>query len=473
MTDGMTSIRSSDIHASDMRPSDTPTPLMVWYGDDFTGATDTLATVALAGMRSVLFLGVPDAARLDKAGPLDAIGIAGAARSMTPDQMTEELRPVGAFFAQTGARVMHYKCCSTFDSAPTVGSIGVAVNVLRKYVGNAFVPVIGGQPNLGRYCAFANLYAKVGQQPEVYRIDRHPVMSRHPVTPMNEADLRIHLAEQGLSRIASLPHTFFTEHADQQHDEDTLHAWAHARVADNAEAVIVDVINERDLARAGALMWRLATEDTLLAVGPSSVAQALLRHWKAGQHHQGASPVFHAPEAAAPLLPASTPVFVFAGSLSSVSTQQIDSATCYRKHALDVVKFQHDPAYVSAVLQQVVADLRYGNHVLVYSDRNMQTQETASLAYNSARFVKAVLQEMADSGQALSRVGVAGGDTSSHVTEALGLWALGFSRVLAPGVTMSIAYSDTAHIQGLQIMLKGGQMGHATLFDDLVNGQLT
>ena len=29
-----------------------------------------------------------------------------------------------------------------------------------------------------------------------YRLDRHPTMSRHPVTPMDEADLGRHLARQ-------------------------------------------------------------------------------------------------------------------------------------------------------------------------------------------------------------------------------------------------------------------------------------
>lgn len=441
-------------------------PHIVWYGDDFTGATDTLATVALAGMRSVLFLGVPDKARLDKAGPLDAIGIAGAARSMSSTQMTQELIPVGQFFKESGARILHYKCCSTFDSAPTVGSIGHAVQVLRDYTQQAFVPVIGGQPNLGRYCAFANLYAKVGQQPPVYRIDRHPVMSRHPVTPMDEADLRLHLEKQGLSHIASLPHTWYDEQVGKDIPA-ALSAWAQQQIDAGTEAAIIDVVGERDLVYAGALLWTMAQRNTLLAVGPSSVAQALLRYWQ-----QATSlPQFTTQQTGQALSPATTPVFVFAGSLSPVSTQQIEAASLYQHYVLDVMRFMADEVYVQAQLGRVIVDLRQGKHVLVYSDRTMQTQETASLAHNSARFVKAVLEEMATSGQALSRVGIAGGDTSSHVTEALGLWALGFDRVLAPGVTMSIAYSDDAHIQGMQIMLKGGQMGHATLFNDLVCGQ--
>ena len=79
----------------------TPAPRVCWYGDDFTGATDTLAEVARAGLRSLLFLGVPTPEQLRRAGPLDALGIAGAARAMSPDQMETELRAVGRFMAGT------------------------------------------------------------------------------------------------------------------------------------------------------------------------------------------------------------------------------------------------------------------------------------------------------------------------------------------------------------------------------------
>ena len=59
-------------------------PAYGFYGDDFTGATDTLAHLARAGLRTMLFFVPPDAARLSMLGRLDAIGIAGAARTMPP-----------------------------------------------------------------------------------------------------------------------------------------------------------------------------------------------------------------------------------------------------------------------------------------------------------------------------------------------------------------------------------------------------
>ena len=43
-------------------------PRVCFYGDDFTGATDTLATATEAGLRSLLFLRVPDRRQLEAAG---------------------------------------------------------------------------------------------------------------------------------------------------------------------------------------------------------------------------------------------------------------------------------------------------------------------------------------------------------------------------------------------------------------------
>ena len=59
-------------------------PRYGWYGDDFTGATDTLATWAERGYRALLFLREPEAKHLAAVGPLDVIGMAGATRSLSP-----------------------------------------------------------------------------------------------------------------------------------------------------------------------------------------------------------------------------------------------------------------------------------------------------------------------------------------------------------------------------------------------------
>ena len=92
------------------------------------------------------------------------------------------------------AAVCHYKVCSTFDSSPHVGNIGRAAEIGKRVFGATFVPILVGAPPLKRYTCFGNLFAAVDGV--VYRIDRHPTMKCHPVTPMREADLRVHLKQQ-------------------------------------------------------------------------------------------------------------------------------------------------------------------------------------------------------------------------------------------------------------------------------------
>ena len=427
-------------------------PRLGWYGDDFTGATDTLAALAKAGQRALLFLDVPDVARLGQAGPLDAVGIAGAARSMTPDAMRAELGPVGRFFAGLGVPVMHYKCCSTFDSGPQVGSIGEAVRTLAPHFPNRFRPVVGGQPNIGRYCLFSTLFAAAGTGGTVHRIDRHPTMSVHPVTPMAEADLRRHLSAQGLEGMAAL------HYPDYALGDDALDGRLERMLAEGAPAVLLDVSRGEDLAAVGRLIWGRAEREPLLAVGPSSVAQALVAHWSVGS---GAG------TDGTPLAAADSPVFLMAGSLSPVTRRQVEAAESYTRIQADAAALCADADYAEALSGEVTASLRAGRHTLVWTAPadlgNADTAQAGRVAAATADFVAAVLRSVR-----LRRVGIAGGDTSSLAVRALGCWGLSDRCTLAPGVTVSRTHADDPAVDGLELMLKGGQMGGDDLFERLL-----
>ena len=127
-------------------------------------------------------------------------------RSLPTDKMQAELTPIFNRLKKLNALIMHYKFCSTFDSSTDIGSIGRAIEIGAEIFQSGVVPVIVGAPALGRYVAFGNLFARSGGNSEVFRIDRHPTMSRHPVTPMNEADLIVHLSRQ-----TSLPITLISQ----------------------------------------------------------------------------------------------------------------------------------------------------------------------------------------------------------------------------------------------------------------------
>ncbi|WP_411881472.1 four-carbon acid sugar kinase family protein [Polaromonas sp. YR568] len=422
---------------------------VAYYGDDFTGATDTLATAARAGLRSLLFLGLPTDAQLQRAGPLDCLGIAGAARAMNPDEMRAELEPVGRLFARLGAPVMHYKTCSTFDSAPQVGSIGAAIRILQPHAGNAFVPIVGGQPNLRRYCVFGNLFAGAG--PAVHRLDRHPTMSRHPVTPMHEADLRRHLAAQGLAQVAAIAYP------DYEQDDAALDAQLDTLLAGKPDAVLLDVAHAGHLATVGRLIWQRAQQQNLLAAGPSSVVQALAAHWQAGD------------EAAPPRVDAASgPVLVLAGSLSPVTARQVQAASAYRQVALNAARLTGDADYAQQMAAQIAALLAQGRHVLACTSADGASNATTdgrALAQACGDLLARVLKAVP-----LRRLGIAGGDTSSHAVQALDAWGLSYAAQLAPGVALCRLHSDQATLDGMEIMLKGGQMGGEDLFETLLHG---
>ncbi|MES2361415.1 MAG: four-carbon acid sugar kinase family protein [Pseudomonadota bacterium] len=425
---------------------------IAYYGDDFTGATDTLATAARAGLRSLLFLGLPTATQLERAGPLDCLGIAGAARSMTPAEMRAELEPVGRLFASLGAPVMHYKTCSTFDSAPHIGSIGAAIRILQPHAGNPLVPIVGGQPNLRRYCVFGNLFAAAGNS--ISRIDRHPTMRQHPVTPMDEADLRLHLEKQGLARVDAIDYPAYAL------DNKALDAQLDALLAGSPDAVLFDIAEEPHLATVGRLIWQHASRQPLLAAGPSSVVQALAVHWQNT-----------AADAGAAIAASQGPVLVLAGSLSPQTARQLAAATSYRHVQLDAARLANDAAYALQMADEIASWLREGTHVLAYTSGGKAAADAGprpdarALAQACGTLLAQVLKRVS-----LRRLGVAGGDTSSHAVQALDAWGLSYQAQLAPGVALCRLHSDDAALDGLEIMLKGGQMGGDALFEDLLRG---
>jgi len=429
-----------------------------WYGDDFTGATDTLAVLTQAGLRAMLFLGVPRQVHLTRGsqvlgGPLDAIGIAGAARSMAPAALRAELAPVASFFEHLRVPLLHYKVCSTFDSSPDVGSIGEAVRTLRGAMPNPLVAIVAGQPSLGRYCAFSNLFAAAGRDGVVERIDRHPTMRVHPVTPMAEADLRRHLALQGLEPVAALHYPLY-----RRGDEEQDRALADALAA-RPPAVLMDVADEAHLAPVGRLLWNAARQQPLLAVGSSAVAQALIAHWQQA-------------EAAPPPLPRATgPVFVWAGSLSPVTARQVRAARSY-----EILRVAPGGLFDEAAAQAAAARIHHalaaGHNVLACTAPDgatwAETSRAGELAARGARFVRELMREHARTGRPLRRVGIAGGDTSSLAVQAMDLWGLSFRGTLGAGVAISRTHSDDPVFDGLELMLKGGQMGAEDVFEQLL-----
>lgn len=417
-------------------------PRYGWYGDDFTGATDTLATLAEAGQRALLFLRIPTPQQIASAGALDAVGIAGATRAMAPDAMARELDEAGRFFAALGVSLLHYKCCSTFDSAPEIGSLGAAARALRPHFPNPLLPVIGGQPNLGRYCLFGNLFAAAGAGGTVHRIDHHPTMSVHPVTPMGEADLRRHLAAQGLERVALVDY--------RSHEADGAGQALDTALAGKPEAVLFDVSRPSDLAAIGTLLREHMSTGPMLAIGASSVAQAFAGF----------------PQAAQPTMPklarsnSRGNLLALVGSLSPVTRAQVELAQGYDRIAIDPARLTGEPTYLEALRTEALARLAERNVMLITDKPAGAPAETGKVAAATGALLRAIMGEAR-----IARLVVAGGDTSTLAIRSLDLWGLSYRSPCTPGAPLCRAHSDDTRLDGLDIVLKGGQMGTPDFFN--------
>ena len=417
-------------------------PRYGWYGDDFTGATDTLATLAEAGQRALLFLRIPTQAQLASAGPLDAVGIAGATRAMAPEAMARELDEAGRFFAALGVSLLHYKCCSTFDSAPEVGSLGAAARALRTHFPNPLLPVIGGQPNLGRYCLFGNLFAAAGAGGAVHRIDRHPTMSVHPVTPMGEADLRRHLQAQGLERVALVDY--------RSHERECAGQALDTALASRPDAVLFDVSRPADLAAIGALLRERMNTMPMLAIGASAVAQVFAGFPRAAKAEM---PKLMRSASGGNLL-------ALVGSLSPVTRAQVDLAEGYERIAIDPARLTGDPTYLEALRTEALARLAKRNVMLITDKPAGAPAETGKVAAATGALLRAIMNEAR-----FARLVVAGGDTSTLAIRSLDLWGLSYRSPCTPGAPLCRAHSDDARLDGLDIVLKGGQMGTPDFFN--------
>jgi 3-oxoisoapionate kinase len=444
--------------------------LLAFYGDDFTGSTDAMEALAVSGLRTVLFLSPPKPELVQRKFPdLRCIGVAGTSRAMSPSEMDVQLEPVLRELWGLGAPLTHYKVCSTFDSAPEVGSIGhVADMVRRTLTPSQTTSVVAGAPPLRRYTVFGNHFAAAGD--EIFRLDRHPTMSRHPVTPMHEADLRVHLSHQTRASIAlmSLP-----ELAGDEAGVDARHA---QKLQSKPDLLLYDVADDQSLRTVGRLIWQQAQRDQHFAIGSSGVEYALTAHWRASGVISGARASF----------PAVSPVkqlLVVSGSASPMTANQIQWASengcdCIRAPTEELCRPQSAEGAARGLFERALASLSAGNSVVVYSaagpddpsikaTRDRLTTDTSASSGNTAKVLGGALGRLARELLArtgLRRVVVAGGDTSSYATQELGLYGLEMLAELTPGAPLCRGYSDDPRFDGLEIALKGGQMGKADYF---------
>jgi uncharacterized protein YgbK (DUF1537 family) len=404
-------------------------------GDDFTGSSDLGNTLAKAGMRVVQYSGVPDA-------PADADVQAGIvalkSRSLPVEEAVRHSLDALAWLQAQGCQQILFKYCSTFDSTPQ-GNIGPVAVALADALDARQVIFCPAFPTTGRSVFQGHLFVKD-------QLLSNSSLKDHPLNPMTESDLRRWLSLQTGQPVGHVPaETVFKGAAAVKQalsDEDEA----------GRREIIVDAITDSDLLDIGRAVAGLP-----LLTGGSGVAVGLPANFEGielvsdqASHWQGQTGLTVAVSGSC----AQATRDQIALHKESHPTLQLDSAAvisgartvaqaadwaqqCLRKDqsAIPLIYSAVDPEQ----LKQIQA--RFG-------------QQTAAEAFEV--FFAALAGRLVNGG--ITRLIVAGGETSGAVIDGLKLGQLAIGPEIDPGVPALRARPD------LVIALKSGNFGAAEFF---------
>ena len=389
--------------------------------DDFTGASDIALTLAEAGMRTAQFNGVPKG----PVGAVEAGVVALKSRTAPVAEAVADSLAACDWLLEQGVEQVVFKVCSTFDSTPR-GNIGPVLVALMDRLGPGPVPVCPAFPENGRSVYQGHLF--VGDV-----LLNESGMQDHPLTPMVDADLRRVLAAQMNHTVAHVPALTVMHGADA------------IRAALPDGPVIVDAIRDTDLIEIGK-----AARGIRLLCGGSGIALGLPANF-----------------GALPGTPAWVPVtgrgVVLSGSCSRATRAQV-AAFAASNPAREITAEQ---AMTKAVTALELADwvLAQPTTPMIYSSADPEVVRRAQDRFGRAACAEAIEALFSDlaatlAARGVTRIVVAGGETSGAVVTGLKAQSLHIGPRIAPGVPVT-RLGD----RPIALALKSGNFGEVDFFD--------
>ena len=436
--------------------------LLAFYGDDFTGSTDALESLSRAGAKTVLFIEPPSKKLLQQYPGLNAYGVAGNTRALSTAAMEKTLLPAFKKIKQSGARHIHYKICSTFDSSPTIGSIGKAIDTGALVFRNKFVPLLAAAPLLGRYCLFGNLFARmgIGSEGTIHRLDRHPSMSKHPVTPADESDLCLRLKKQTKKKTGLLDITQLSKSKpDIQKEVQRIKK-------EGAGILLIDAVYQEQLTVIGELLEDWADGKSLFSVGSSGIGSALGQFWNERGIIEPVSEWSDPGDAG--------PILVISGSCSPVTDAQIEYALTNGFDEVileEKVVLKDDKKAMGRAIWKAQVLLQKGKSVIVHANGTKKKSRKSISPERLGRALGRIAREIAAQGL-YRRLVISGGDTSSYAAREMGILSVEMIAPLVVGAPLCKATAPGSPIDGLEVNLKGGQVGADNYFLVLKEGRL-
>ena len=225
--------------------------------------------------------------------------------------------------------------------------------------------------------------------------------------------------------------------------------------------MLFDTVDDDTRAEVGALIWQCAQQRPVVTASSSGLTAALVTAWRSAGligDHVSTQP-----------LPYNGPLLVVSGSCSVATERQLRYAieNGYEDISIDpadLVNGMHDSR--NGALDRALAALSSGRDAVLYTALGTPAAPAHGdrLGVALGELLRELLDRSAGLPTPVGRVVVCGGDTSSHAVQQLGIYALTWAANIAPGGPLCRAHSD-GPLDGLEIVLKGGQVGKANFFD--------
>jgi 3-oxoisoapionate kinase len=250
-------------------------------------------------------------------------------------------------------------------------------------------------------------------------------------------------------------------------------------LAEGSRIVSLDVLDEETLIEAGRLVWERGGTP-VFAVGSQGLEAALVAYWRTA----GLLPSNPAPRNPGRV----ERIACVSGSVSPITARQIADG---ERHGFAGIRIGAElavderawEAEVGRTTEEALCALSTWRSPLVFSAAGPDDPAVAALRQavaNSGTSAEAVndrigsgLGRVLDAvvrAAGLSRVVISGGDTSGHAAAMLGIDALTAIAPVAPGSPLCRAHALDTAIDGLQIALKGGQVGGDDFFRAVRDG---
>ncbi|MCP8894568.1 four-carbon acid sugar kinase family protein [Shinella daejeonensis] len=408
-------------------------------GDDLTGAMDLASLMVASGIKVDVRVGVPDGAP-DPDAPVAVVAL--KSRVAPPEEATAQMLETTRWLAQRSPRQFFFKYCGTFDSTPA-GNIGCCTDVLSDFTGADHVFFIPANPARHRSVYNGHLFFEgqlLSESPR--RFD--------PLTPMTESDLVKVLTPQTGVRVGLLPRHVVAE------GKDAMRAHLQEMLRAGKRYIIADAICEEDMASLADL-----TVDDRVMTGNNTIAGYYPALWRErGLISGDLSP--------APLPPVAGPGAILAGSCSPQTLRQLE---VFRDGGGEVLFLDLlGPECASQIAEQSLAwaEGRIGSRPLAIAMSASPDQVSKVQArfgrMESAAIVENVLGTVAVglTQRGVSRLVVAGGETSGAVIGALGIRKLQAGAQINGNIPLAIG--DIGKPIGL--CLKSGKLGGVDVFNE-------